>query len=73
LAFVIYKIFGLEFSCPRSLFHTLADYLSFYLWVLEGNNRARQFYEKNGFYFDGTIREREYGKLLVQLKYVLRL
>jgi len=42
-----------------------------YLWVLEENNRARRFYEKHGFRFDGTKREREYGKPLVQLQYVL--
>jgi len=40
------------------------------LWVLEENNRARRFYEKNGFCFNGEKREREYGKSLVQLKYI---
>jgi len=44
-----------------------------FLWVFEGNNKARQFYEKNNFHFDGTTREREYGKSLVQLRYVLKL
>ena len=42
------------------------------LWVFEENNRARQFYEKNGFNFDGTKRENDkYGKMLVQLRYML--
>jgi len=43
------------------------------LWVFEENKRARRFYEKNNLYFDGTKREATYGKLLVQLKYVLNL
>lgn len=41
-----------------------------YLWVLEENNRARRFYEKHGFIFDGETREKTYGKPLVQFQYV---
>jgi ribosomal protein S18 acetylase RimI-like enzyme len=44
-----------------------------FLWVLEENNRARRFYEKHSFSFDGTKREVKYGKPLVQLRYVLNL
>lgn len=45
-----------------------------FLWVFEENNRARRFYEKHGFSFDGTKRENDkYGKMLVQLKYTLEL
>ena len=44
-----------------------------FLWVFEENNRARRFYEKYGFGFDGTKREVKYGKPLVQLRYVLDL
>ena len=44
------------------------------LWVFEENIRARRFYEKHNLYFDGTKRENDkYGKMLVQLKYVLDL
>lgn len=44
------------------------------LWVFEKNIRARCFYEKNGFNFDGTKRENDkYGKLLVQLRYTLNI
>ena len=44
------------------------------LWVLEKNIRARRFYEKNGFSFDGTKRENaKYGNLLVQLRYALNI
>lgn len=42
-----------------------------FLWVFEDNNRARRFYEKHSFSFDGTKREVKYGKPLVQLRYVL--
>ena len=53
--------------------NTLKDrgYPEIIIWTLEENHRARRFYEKNGFYFNGEKREREYGKPLVQLKYVL--
>ncbi len=44
-----------------------------FLWVLEKNNKVRRCYEKHGFRFDGTKREVTYGKLLVQLRYVLDL
>jgi ribosomal protein S18 acetylase RimI-like enzyme len=44
-----------------------------FLWVLEGNGRAKRFYERNGFRFSGIKREKEYGKALVQLRYVLYL
>ena len=39
------------------------------LWVFKDNMRARRFYEKNGFKFNGENREMTYGKPLVQLKY----
>jgi len=43
------------------------------LWVFEDNGRARRFYEKNNFTFDGTKRSVDWygGVPLVQLKYVL--
>jgi GNAT superfamily N-acetyltransferase len=31
------------------------------LWVLDGNARARRFYERDGWRFDGTRRTRAYG------------
>jgi GNAT superfamily N-acetyltransferase len=31
------------------------------LWVLDGNARARRFYERDGWRFDGTRRTRTYG------------
>jgi len=49
------------------------EHKEIFLWVFAGNNKARRFYEKNDFHFDGTTREREYGKSLVQLRYVLKL
>jgi len=42
------------------------------LWVFEENNRARHFYEKNNFSYNGIRREVDwYGKPLVQLQYFL--
>ena len=44
-----------------------------FLWVFEENYRARYFYEKNNFEFNGVEREVDrYGKPLIQLKYVLK-
>jgi len=41
------------------------------LWVLAENLRARRFYEKHGFAFNGAKREMQYGTALIALKYVL--
>ena len=42
------------------------------IWVFEDNHRARGFYEKYGFGFEGTKKESDcWGKPLVELKYVL--
>jgi GNAT superfamily N-acetyltransferase len=42
------------------------------LWVLEGNDRARRFYERGGWVFDGTTREAPIGDVLTQqLRYYL--
>ena len=40
------------------------------LWVLDGNVRARRFYERDGWRFDGTYRTETFGNLPVeQLRY----
>jgi GNAT superfamily N-acetyltransferase len=36
------------------------------LWVLDGNVRARRFYERDGWRFDGTRRTRTYGNVPVE-------
>ena len=36
------------------------------LWVLDGNARARRFYERDGWRFDGTRRTRTYGNTSVE-------
>ena len=43
------------------------------LWVLEDNNRARKFYEKCGFIFDGAKKEILIGKSLIEIRYVIKL
>lgn len=46
-------------------------YKSVYLWVLEENNNATQFYEKNGFSFNGDKNVIQImDKALVDLRYV---
>ena len=39
------------------------------LWVLKNNLRARRFYEANGFYPDGAIREELIGTVQNELRY----
>lgn len=41
-----------------------------YLWVLKDNEKARRFYEKNGFDFTGKIREINRGKDFAQYQYL---
>ncbi len=40
------------------------------LWVLEENLRARNFYEKQGFIYDGTAKEIIIGKPVTELRYI---
>jgi ribosomal protein S18 acetylase RimI-like enzyme len=41
------------------------------LWVLEGNDPARRFYERKGWRHDGTVRESPIGDVITwQLRYV---
>ncbi|MEA4816953.1 MAG: GNAT family N-acetyltransferase [Lachnospiraceae bacterium] len=39
------------------------------IWVLEDNKRARKFYEKYGFVFDGSKQQVELGKPLTEIRY----
>lgn len=40
------------------------------LWVLEGNDRARRFYERGGWRHDGTVRDAPFGQAVTrQLRY----
>lgn len=45
-------------------------FLKVTLWVLEDNMRARKFYEKQGFRFDGTVKEIKIGKQLNEIRYI---
>lgn len=40
------------------------------LWVLEANARARAFYEKQGFRADGASKQRDFGRPVVEVRYV---
>ena len=51
---------------------TNAGYDEIILWVLEENKRARRFYEKCGFVFDGTKKEIIIGKPLIEVRYTLK-
>ena len=48
-------------------------YNEIFLWVLEENSRARRFYEKCGFSFDGAKKEIIIGKPLIEIRYVINL
>lgn len=39
------------------------------IWVLESNIRARKFYEKHGFVFDGAKQQIDLGKSLTEVRY----
>ena len=42
------------------------------LWVLDDNLQARNFYEKQGFVYEGTSKEIIIGKPLIELRYILQ-
>ena len=44
-------------------------YSEVFLWVLEDNHKARQFYEKFGFAFDGAKKEINVDKPLTHMRY----
>ena len=58
--------YGLDFCIDRL---KAMGFTRIAIWVLEGNLRARKFYEKNGFSFDGNATEINLGKLLRELRY----
>ncbi len=46
-----------------------ASYKQAVIWVLAENQRARKFYEKNGFYLDGAKKTMDFGKELSVVRY----
>lgn len=44
-------------------------YQRIFIWVLENNVKARNFYQKNNYLFDGTINEIKIGNLLNEYRY----
>ncbi|MGI5459358.1 N-acetyltransferase family protein [Streptomyces sp. CA-249302] len=53
---------------------TDAGHTRMYLWVLEGNARARRFYERSGFRPDGAVEPFEVdGVLVPEVRYVMDL
>ena len=46
------------------------SYRTVTLWVLEENKRARTFYERYGYVFDGAKKEIIIGKPLIEIRYV---
>jgi ribosomal protein S18 acetylase RimI-like enzyme len=76
----VWAIYLIENYCGKGYGKQLLDFeinelkcsgcKEIFLWVFEDNNRARRFYEKHGFRFDGITREMTYSKPLVQCEYV---
>ena len=50
----------------------LAGFREIIVWVLEDNYRARRFYEKCGFAYDGTRQGIDIGETLVEIRYGLK-
>ena len=48
----------------------LSDYKKIAVWVLKGNDRAIRFYERYGFYFDGTEAEINLGTPNTELRMI---
>jgi len=66
------KGYGREMMDFAIKFLNSLGYTEIFLWVLEENTRARRFYEKCGFTFDGVKKEIVIGnKLLVEVRYIL--
>lgn len=61
---------GLNFCINRL---AALGYSEISVWVLEDNIRARKFYEKNGFFFDGHTQEIFIGKNLKEIRYLKKL
>lgn len=57
---------GLDFSLA---YFVEKGYAGAVLWVLEENRRARRFYEKGGFSFDGTRREFRLERPYAEMRY----
>jgi RimJ/RimL family protein N-acetyltransferase len=47
-------------------------YKSVILWVFQANIRARRFYEKCGFVFDGTVKDSSFADTK-EVRYILQL
>lgn len=48
-------------------------YSNIYLWVLEGNHSAREFYDKNGFKFNGDKLQLTIGgRVLNEIRYIFQ-
>ena len=54
-----------------ALFDAAVGHRSAYLWVLEGNDRAIRFYERQGFRFDGTGQDEDEGRHLRMVREVV--
>ena len=77
----IYAIYLLEGLWDKGFGRQLMDfalselkrmgYHGVVVWVLDENTRAKKFYEKYGFAFDGTKKEIEVGKKLIEVRYIL--
>jgi len=79
----IWAIYLIEEFCGKNYGEKLLNFAinelnrkeqkNIFLWVFEENHRARHFYEKYNFSYNGIKREVDwYGKPLVQLQYVLK-
>lgn len=76
--YLLPEYFGNGYASPllESSINALKEdgFLNIYLWVLEGNMRARKFYEKHGFYENGDVEQISIGgKSLKEIRYIKHL
>lgn len=58
------------FELMNAAFEQLVDFQKIAVWVLKGNDRAINFYEKYGFRFDGTEQEIMLGTTNAELRMI---
>ena len=62
---------GVGYALMNAAVERLKGYSAIAVWVLEGNRRAIRFYQRYGFYFDGTKKEIILGTQNTELRMIL--
>ena len=70
--YILAEYYGkkIGFNLMNAAMEKLSAYDKVYLWVLQGNNRAIDFYRKYGFAFDGASEEIKLGDAKIKLRMI---